>query len=74
MVALETWLSWGFDFQKFMFLSFLSSLSNTVSETSNHETKNHTRRVGELRFIMPAGPEELTLQLWALNKGVIGFL
>ena len=25
------------------------------------ETKHHTQRVGELRFIMLAGPEELTL-------------
>ena len=39
------------------------SLSHwTVAETSNRETKHHTRRVEELRFIMPAGPEELTLQ------------
>ena len=34
----------------------------TVAETSTRETKHHTQRVGELRFIMPAGPEELTLQ------------
>ena len=34
----------------------------TVAETSTRETKHHTRRIGELRFIMPAGPEELTLQ------------
>lgn len=33
-----------------------------VAETSTKETKHHTRRVGELGFIMPAGPEELTLQ------------
>ena len=33
-----------------------------VAETSTREKKPHTRRVGELRFIMPAGPEELTLQ------------
>ena len=32
-----------------------------VEETSTRETKHHTRRVGELRFITPAGPEELTL-------------
>ena len=31
-------------------------------ETSNRETKQHTQRVGELRFIMLVGPEELTLQ------------
>ena len=34
----------------------------TVAETSTRETKHHTRRVGELRFITLAGPEELTLQ------------
>ena len=33
----------------------------SVVETSTQETKYHTWRVGELRFIMPAGPEELTL-------------
>ena len=26
------------------------------------ETKHHTWRAGELKFITPAGPEELTLQ------------
>ena len=36
---------------------------DTIAETSNQETKHHTQRVGELRFIMPAGPEELTLQI-----------
>ena len=34
----------------------------SVAESSNQETKHHTWRVGELRFIMPAGPEKLTLQ------------
>ena len=34
---------------------------STVVETSTWETKHHTGRVGELRFIMPAGPEELAL-------------
>ena len=34
-----------------------------VAEPSTRETKHHTRRVGELRFITPAGPEELTLQV-----------
>ena len=41
------------------------SFENTpgdVAETSTRETKPHTRRVGELRFITPVGPEELTLQ------------
>ena len=35
---------------------------NTVAETSNGESKHHTPKVGELRFIMPGGPEKLTLQ------------
>ena len=34
----------------------------SVAETSNRETKHHTWRVGELRFITLTGPEELTLQ------------
>ena len=34
----------------------------SVAESSTRETKDHPRRVGELRFIMPAGPEKLTLQ------------
>ena len=42
----------------------ISSLDGiTVAETSTQETKHHTRRVGELRFISPVGPEELTLQV-----------
>ena len=32
-----------------------------VAETSTRETKHHTWRAGEVRFITPAGPEELTL-------------
>ena len=40
----------------------LTGASRNVAETSNQETKHHTRRVGELRFITLAGPEELTLQ------------
>ena len=36
--------------------------ATVVAESSTQETKHHTQRVGELRFIMPAGPEELTLQ------------
>ena len=40
----------------------LTGASRNVAETSTQETKHHTRRVGELRFIMLAGPEELTLQ------------
>ena len=38
------------------------SLVNIAAETSNQETKHHIQRAGELRFIMPVGPEELTLQ------------
>ena len=37
--------------------------SNIVAETSTQETKHHTWRVGEPRFISPVGPEELTLQV-----------
>ena len=33
-----------------------------VAETTTQKTKHHTWRVGELRFITAAGPEELTLQ------------
>ena len=33
-----------------------------AAEASTRETRPHTRRVGELRLITPAGPEELTLQ------------
>ena len=33
----------------------------SVAETSTRETNQHTRRVGEFRFIMLAGPEELLL-------------
>ena len=41
----------------------MTIVSATVAVvTSTQETKHHTQRVGELRFIIPAGPEELTLQ------------
>ena len=40
----------------------LAGASRNVAETSTQETKHHTWRVGELRFIMLVGPEELTLQ------------
>ena len=33
-----------------------------IAETSTRETKHHTQRVGDLRFITPTSPEELTLQ------------
>ena len=36
--------------------------SSSVAETNIRETKHHTGRAGELRFIRPVGPEELTLQ------------
>ena len=42
-----------------------------VAETSTQKTKHHTCRVGELRFIMPVGPEELTFQ--ALNPEQRGY-
>ena len=32
------------------------------AETGTQKTKHHTWRVGELGFITPVGPEELTLQ------------
>ena len=38
------------------------SLLVPLAETSTRETKHPTWSAGELRFIMPAGPEELTLQ------------
>ena len=51
----------------------LAGASRNVAETSTQETKHHTRRVGELRFITLVGPEKLTLQ--ALSpKGVTEFL
>ena len=40
----------------------LAGASRNVAETSTGETKPNTWKVGELRFIMPVGPEELTLQ------------
>ena len=43
-------------------IDYIQCLTHTVAETSIPETKHHTRRVGELRFITPAGPEEFTLQ------------
>ena len=46
--------------------SILKEISPDAAETSTVETK-HTLGELELRFITPAGPEELTLQ--ALNPG-----
>ena len=51
------------------------SPTHTVAETSHGETKHHTRRVGELRFITLAGPKELTLQaLSAEQRGYRVFI
>ena len=36
-------------------------IRDLIAETSNWETKHHIRRVGELRIMTPAGPQELTL-------------
>ena len=41
----------------------LAGASRNVAETSTREIKHHTWRVGECKFIMLAGPEELTLQV-----------
>ena len=40
----------------------MKGCTDHVAETSARETKHHAQRVGELSFIMPADPEELTLQ------------
>ena len=40
----------------------LTGASRNVAVTSTQETKYHTRRVGELKFIILGGPEKLTLQ------------
>ena len=41
--------------------------SRNVAETSNQENKHHIQRAGEFRFIILAGPEELTLQALSLK-------
>ena len=38
----------------------ISTSSYIIAEISNRETKHHTQRVGELRFITLVGSEELT--------------
>ena len=48
--------------KRLAWLGNLAGASRNVAETSTPETKHHTRKVRELRFIMPVGPEELTLQ------------
>ena len=48
--------------------------SEGVAETSTQETKHHTRRVEELRFITPAGPEELTLQALSPEQSYRDFI
>ena len=56
-------------------IDYIQCLTHTVAETSTQETKHHTWRVEELRFIMPAGPEELTLQaLSPKQRDYRGFL
>ena len=40
----------------------------TVAETSTRETKHHALRVGELRFVLPAGPEVLTAETQGLQS------
>ena len=51
----------GFNLQPWLQPGWLGRCT-CVAETSNHETKHHTQRIGKFRFIMLAGPEELTLQ------------
>ena len=41
-------------------LSYKFHLCGFVAETSTQETKHHIQRVGELKFIMSAGPEVVT--------------
>ena len=48
--------------KRLAWLGNLAGASRNVAETSTQKTKHHTRRVGELRFIMLVSPEELTLQ------------
>ena len=50
------------------FISGFSLANHSVAETSTRETKHHIQRVGELRFIMPAGPEDLTFQALSLKQ------
>ena len=55
-------------------ITVLMDMSLSVAETSTRETKHHTQNVGELRFIKPAGPEELTLQALSTEQRVTEFL
>ena len=48
-------------------LASLTWCANYFS-TTVAETKHHTQRVGELRFITEAGPEELILQALSLEQ------
>ena len=41
--------------------SFLWCLLQVLQNSDHRETKHHTQRVGELRFITLVGPQELTL-------------
>ena len=44
-----------------------------AAETRARETKHHSQRVGELRFIMPVGPEEFTVQALSPEQRVTDF-
>ena len=57
-----TWLSHQSSFSRGWHCWSLAGASRNVAETSTSETKHHTWRAGELRFITLVGPEELTLQ------------
>ena len=54
------------------------AFSRNVAETGNQETKHHTQKIGEHRFLMLVGPEELILQALSSEQGgyrvVIGLL
>ena len=55
-------------------ITVLMDMSLSVAETSTREIKHHTQKVGELRFIKPAGLEELTLQALSTEQRVTEFL
>ena len=52
----------------------LTGASKNVAETSARESKQHARRVGELRFTTPAAQRSYHSKLWASNKGITEFL
>ena len=43
------------------------AFSRNVAETSNQETKHHTQKIVEHRYLMLVGPEELILQALSLE-------